>query len=560
MRRTLIATLLVVVPSLAFALDYTDVSSQYTDAPFSRRDAAGISVLTNLGAVSGNPDGTFAPDRTLNRAEFLKMVLLSDRDIVVIDDDSDSCFPDVLRTDWFSKYVCLAKVRGMIGGYPDGFFRPSNVVNYAEAVKIMSGLYGHVAPFAAKEPWYMQYVEAGREAGVLLTEEIPFDVILTRAQAARLISAYTADMAGELEKYRALEAGQTISSQSSSVSSESSAPQSSQKSDVGSASSLSSISSISSKSSISPSLFPAISHFLVAGTTTPILYDGIVQATEEVHVQAVEVELYREIHSLESLVLVDDKGVQIATLTLQNYSNLNKTKWRADFENDSYIFAANTPIRVGMIAKIKTISNGAISKELVEFKTLHIYTLGTQSGISQQLVPTDIHRPSHQTAFGRITGVRSTMLPAITVQQGQEREFGSFALSAEQATGATIKVTSLVFELQRTDVSITNMKIGTVPPNDLADCSTEQADNRTYITCFLPESMQTQYAAPSILSIFGDMTVAGSKQSGTVQLVSRGVGAINQLGAVNWTDALGLFSWIEADVRSDSGPLVTVAK
>lgn len=557
MRRTLIATLLVVVPSIAFALDYTDISSQYTDAPFSRRDAAGISVLTNIGAVAGNPDGTFAPERTLNRAEFLKIALLASEAHVneVRTSSGEGCFPDTPDTAWFTAYVCSAKGIGVVEGNPDGLFHPERPVNYVEALKILAILNGYSLPTPPDNErwaWYRQYILAA-EIHEVAMDGIEPDHQLTRGEMARLAAAVVAEKQDELPMYRAFEAGQTVSSASSSTSSESS---SSSTSSISS----SSTSSFTSSSSSSNSSFMATSHFLLAGTKSPLLYDGVVQTTEDARIQSIQLELYREIKSFDSLMLYDEAGVQIGALTLQSYSNTNRTKWRVDITENGYVFPANTPVRVGVFATIKSIADGAISKELVEFKSIQIFVVGNQTSASQQLVPTDVHRPSHQTAFGRITGVRSVMTPSVTHTQGTQRNIGDFALSAQLATGATVKVTSIVFELQSTDVRVSNMKIGTSDFAQLSDCATEQFDSRTFVTCFLSESMQTQYAAPSIVSIVADVTVADAKQTGTVQLVSIGQGGINQIGAVNWTDTIGVFNWVESETEADSGPIVTVTK
>src|SRR5947209_20110959 len=109
------------VPTAVFALDFSDLSSKYSDRPFTTKEAAGISILTSLGAVSGNPDGSFAPARTLNRAEFLKVALLASGDDTSVPAD---CFPDVKKADWFSAYVCHAKDLKILAGYPDGKFHP----------------------------------------------------------------------------------------------------------------------------------------------------------------------------------------------------------------------------------------------------------------------------------------------------------------------------------------------------------------------------------------------------------------------------------------------------
>jgi hypothetical protein len=552
MRRTLLITSLLALPVLAFALDFDDLTDRYTDAPFSTAETAGISVLTEIGAVSGNPDGTFAAQRTLNRAEFLKIALLSANQNP---QDASGCFPDTPAEAWFTSYVCTAKNLGVVQGNPDGLYHPERPVNYVEALKILAELYDYTLPEPPADErwtWYRPYLLAANEHGVLLPENIADDTFLTRGQMARLAAAFVAEDEGELTEYRAFEKGQTESSSSSSSRSSSSSSSSS------SVSSSSSLSSSSSSSSSSLDL-NAKSRFLVAGTTTPVLYDGYVQATEEVVLQSVQLELYHDVTSLEALILVDEQGRQFATLALQTYSNLDDTKWRADFATGSYIIPANTPVHIGIIARMKEVGGGATSKELLEFKTVQLYTAGTQTSIAQQLVPTNVTHPSHQTAFGRVTEVKSTMGTSVSVQQGTQRQLGSFQMTG-MSSGATVKATSVSFELQRTDVSVTNLKMGTSSPAQQADCATELDDGRTYLTCFVPESMQTLSSTPVTLSVFGDVTVAAAKQSGTLQLVSRGAGAVGQLGAVSWTDGSGVFNWVEPDIRLDSGPLMTVTK
>src|SRR3989344_5773826 len=112
------------LPLQVAALEFHNLSLLYTDAPFIPAESAGISLLTSINAVEGYPDGTFGPKRTLNRAEFLKIAMASYPKIRVSASDKDDCFPDVHKDDWFASYVCLAKRRGMIAGYPDGMFKP----------------------------------------------------------------------------------------------------------------------------------------------------------------------------------------------------------------------------------------------------------------------------------------------------------------------------------------------------------------------------------------------------------------------------------------------------
>ena len=83
-------------------------------------------------------------------------------------------FPDVPGTEWYAKYVSTAKKKGIIKGYADGTYKPTQEVNRVEFIKMaMSAL-----PFydtALEDPavvvsqfsdvydelWYTPYVSVG---------------------------------------------------------------------------------------------------------------------------------------------------------------------------------------------------------------------------------------------------------------------------------------------------------------------------------------------------------------------------------------------------------------
>lgn len=97
-----------------------------------------IEYLYQEGIIDGYSDGTFLPDANINRAEFLKIIVESNFEPVdYIGHAHETCFPDVVSGEWYTQYVCFAKSRGIVEGYPDGTFQPSQEINLSESLKMM---------------------------------------------------------------------------------------------------------------------------------------------------------------------------------------------------------------------------------------------------------------------------------------------------------------------------------------------------------------------------------------------------------------------------------------
>jgi len=565
MKKPLIALSLLAIPVAAFALDFTESSARYADSgSFSLAERAGISVLTNLGAVSGNPDGTFAASRTLNRAEFLKIVMKSAPEQDFLDTDKASCFPDVKAADWFSMYVCSAKRQGIVGGYPDGTFKPSNAVNYAEAIKMLTELYGYTLPEPSpteRWAWYTPYLRAATGKGVLFSDSLALDAPLTRGRMARLAAAYRTEHDGELTAFRAWESGNT-SSRSATSSTRSSAA-SSTMSSVASAQSSASVQSSSAASSVASSqapLFPATSHFLVSGEKSPLIMDGSFTLSEEDGVlRRVTVTFRREVKSVDSLVLVNAAGTEIATLTLATSSNTDNRRFEAIVTDDRLTLQKDASITLGIRAVLKGRDGGGVSNELVETENFSIEAQGKTTGNTRQIVPVNTHYPLHQTAHGDMVGVRNLMQNG-SLSSGNDKQIASFALTAKSVTGATLTLNSMEFILQKTNISATHIRIGGPSAIQQEDCGLEQTDILRVTCTVIPDDFSTITMTPRTISIYADLAVANGSDTGSLQLLFEGPGKIGQNGALRWNDGTSTFNWIESSTTLQNGPLWTVTK
>ena len=123
---------------MALTSSFTAEAAILTDIDGSKNKAA-ILYLADKGVLAGYPDQTFKPNNVVNRAELLKILIAS---LGVTDLSGRNCFPDV-ADQWFAPYVCYAKSRGWVSGYADGTFRPSEPVNKVEAIKMLVNAQGY---------------------------------------------------------------------------------------------------------------------------------------------------------------------------------------------------------------------------------------------------------------------------------------------------------------------------------------------------------------------------------------------------------------------------------
>lgn len=162
-----------------------------------------IEYMLNKNIVQGYTDGTFRPDAPVNRAEFLKMLLLAKLGQSGVGDEM-RCFRDV-TTGWYAPYVCFAKTKGIVSGYPDGTFKPSRTISFAEAAKMVAELYALNAPTGGT--WYEGYIKALEDQNAIPPSIASPAVQLTRGEVAELVwrvkegvtSKPSADVVGAVE-------------------------------------------------------------------------------------------------------------------------------------------------------------------------------------------------------------------------------------------------------------------------------------------------------------------------------------------------------------------------
>lgn len=111
-------------------------------SPVSEEEAA--QVLAALDIMKGNEDGDMMLDRTMTRAELVKLTMAaSPYQDSVGESASVSPYPDVPYTHWAAPAVQAAVSCGFVTGYLDGTFRPDNTITLSEAVILALRLLGY---------------------------------------------------------------------------------------------------------------------------------------------------------------------------------------------------------------------------------------------------------------------------------------------------------------------------------------------------------------------------------------------------------------------------------
>lgn len=550
MRKTLLIAAAVLVPLAAFAIDYSDATERYTDAPFSRAETAGISVLSNLEAVSGNPDGTFRPGRLLNRAEFLKIVLLS-AGIGPTPDDLN-CFPDVRSAEWFAEYVCEAKQRGIVQGNPDGYFRPARNVNFAEALKMLVETWGLTLPTYIRAPdhWYDPYFDAAHSAGIPVDVFGTPDHLLTRGEMARLAASFVAYDSGELDTYLDAERG-VFHSSSSSLTSASSSSVTSTSSSFSSSSTSSSVSSSSSSSSASVAHdFPARSRFLIAGERShPVASANFFANLEPLYVRGAIVKLFNDIDGIDSMYVIDSTGVEIGQIYLDKIYDSSEKTWRGTFPASatSYKIPKSEQRTIGVELRMKPRNQGGTSEEMVQVDSLSLTTEGEWTQNSATVVQNILPYPKHQTAMGRIVSIQNAAAESEALPLGANNILAAFRIGGSAVEGATLRIEHLEFQVSKSpSVNVANWRLTMPDTSDSWPCSV----NDTVVSCSsLPTWLGTLGSGQSsrIFRLMGDVTLSPGYTDKNMQISVSQPGGVDQLGSVRWTDETGHFNWVELD-------------
>lgn len=137
---SIILIMIITFFQICFAKEY-----KFPDLKWTERDNRGrehivehfavreITQATNISVISGYPDGTFKPNNTISREEFIKMLL-----VLATNRTFDFASVDTNYTSWAGPYVTIAEMQGVIepGVYTDETLK--NPITRLEMVLMLS--------------------------------------------------------------------------------------------------------------------------------------------------------------------------------------------------------------------------------------------------------------------------------------------------------------------------------------------------------------------------------------------------------------------------------------
>lgn len=189
-------------------------TSVFSDVDVGHPEYVALKYLKENGIINGYADGSFKPGNLISRVEALKIILEANGliDANYINQNTLGgenfktnldlvAFNDVFKSQWYFPYLKKAVELNVVGGYPDGTFKPTDVVNRAESYKMVMESDEIEFPEVLENPfndvsvndWFAKYFEEAKRRSIAyftMSNNVNPGRELTRSSFAELIYRY----------------------------------------------------------------------------------------------------------------------------------------------------------------------------------------------------------------------------------------------------------------------------------------------------------------------------------------------------------------------------------
>lgn len=160
---TVLICCFIVPQSIAWANTATDITGHWAEPT--------LSEWLEQGYISGYEDGTVRPNQGVTRAEFLSFV----NRVFAFNRTGEISFSDVKENDWYYENIAIAVEAGLMNGYSDGTFRPNQIISREEIATVVGRLLAlsemetgsRFSDAEAIANWAIGHVGSVREHGIL---------------------------------------------------------------------------------------------------------------------------------------------------------------------------------------------------------------------------------------------------------------------------------------------------------------------------------------------------------------------------------------------------------
>lgn len=103
---------------------FSDVTDAYAEV---------VDLFVGADIIEGYPDNTFRGESGITRAEFVKILSI----MLDVKEENKATFNDI-SGHWCEKYINSFAALKLLNGYPDGSFKPDNVITRAEVIAVLN--------------------------------------------------------------------------------------------------------------------------------------------------------------------------------------------------------------------------------------------------------------------------------------------------------------------------------------------------------------------------------------------------------------------------------------
>lgn len=178
--------------TIASAAETKKTAADFTDwDKVEHKDA--VALCVDLGIINGLPDGSFAPDQTLDRASWAKLVYFT----ATGDDNADAYLGTAtdlkdITGNWAESYISYLYATGRVSGDGTGNYMPNGTVTVAAGLKTMLTVLGYDADsegYQGTAAWAGNVITDAKTNGLMdeIDRSNTANVALTRDNAAQIV-------------------------------------------------------------------------------------------------------------------------------------------------------------------------------------------------------------------------------------------------------------------------------------------------------------------------------------------------------------------------------------